>query len=315
VLAVLDKSWEHSSIPLRFQIGDIRLGEVALPLIRRSATLDEPPLDVGEVPEPPPELAGALGYVVWSQPLVRKLPVLSPRRGAILYAPHQYRRFSIQLSGGFDQYMATFSGRTRSGLKRKLRKFAEASSGVVDCREYRSAAEIELFFPLARALSSKTYQERRLKKGFPTDPAFFASSIELAIQDRIRAYLLFLNGEPISYLYCKIKEKVVSYDYHGFDPAHARLSPGTVLQLLALEALFAERRFTTFDFTEGEGWHKERFSTGSCLCGDVYVIRWRPLPISVIMLHHAVDKTAASAGTMLSRVKLKSPLRRLLRGA
>jgi hypothetical protein len=115
-------------------------------------------------------------------------------------------------------------------------------------------------------------------------------------------------------LYCKVKDKIVSYDYHGFDPAYAKFSPGTVLQILAFEALFAEQRFTTFDFTEGEGWHKERFSTGYRLCGDVYVISPRVMPISLILLHHTVNITSAAAGTLLDRVRLKSTVRQLLRG-
>ena len=156
-----------------------------LPLLRRSAALDEPPLDLGDIPESPPELGSALGYVVWSQPLVRRLPVMTLRGDAIRYVPRQYRRFSIELSGGFDQYMAAFSGRTRSGLKRKLRKFADASSASVDFRQYRTPAQIDCFFALARKVSSKTYQERRLKLGFPVHSEFCAAAIALSKQDAV----------------------------------------------------------------------------------------------------------------------------------
>ena len=56
--------WERSPVPLKFQIGDVHLGKVALPLLRRPAGLDEPPMDIGDTPEPPAELDGADGYVV-----------------------------------------------------------------------------------------------------------------------------------------------------------------------------------------------------------------------------------------------------------
>jgi hypothetical protein len=42
-----NKGWEHSSIPLKFQIGDIILGKSELALFRRSARVDERPLDIG----------------------------------------------------------------------------------------------------------------------------------------------------------------------------------------------------------------------------------------------------------------------------
>jgi GNAT acetyltransferase-like protein len=311
---MIDSGWERAAVPLKFQMGDIVLGKAMLSLFRRSAQLDERPLHVGDIPRPPPVLDGADGYVVWSQPIARKLPVLSARRDAILYTPRQYRRFSIRLCGDFEQYMGTFSARTRSGLRRKLRKMAEASGGTIDCREYRTPAQISLFFPPARKVSSKTYQERLLKLGLPADEEFFKSAQACSTDDGVRAYLLFVNGVPISYLYCVVRGQVVSYDYHGYDPAYAKLSPGTVLQTIALKSLFAEQRFTMFDFREGEGEHKERFSTESCLCGDVYVVSRRVAPMSRVMLHYLMDRTSASGGVILDRLKLKSRLRRLVRG-
>jgi len=65
----------------------------------------------------------------------------------------------FDLSGSFDQYMVAFSGKTRSGLRRKLRKFAQISGGTIDWRQYRTPQELPIFFDLARTVSAKTYQE------------------------------------------------------------------------------------------------------------------------------------------------------------
>lgn len=309
-----DSAWELGSAPLRFQLGDIVLGELTLSLLRRNAALDERPLDIDDTPVPPPPLDGAQGYVVWSHPIARRLPSLSVRRGKILYVPRQYRRFFVEFSGSFTEYLTAFSAKTRSGLRRKLRKFAEASGGAVDWREYRTPEQMAAFLPLARQVSAKTYQERFLRMGLPADDEFVSSALALSAADALRAYLLFLNGEPVSYLYCPVRRGVVIYDRLGYDPACAALSPGTVLQLLALESLFAEQRFAAFDFTEGEGQHKELFSTSSRLCADVYVVNQRLVSFSAVMFHYAVDKSATAAGIVLDRLRLKSPLRRLVRG-
>ena len=284
-----------------------------LSLLRRSARLDERPLEVGESPEPPPCLDRADGYVVWSQPLARRLPVYAAQRDAILYAPRQYRRFTVDLSGSFEQYMSAFSGKTRSTLKRKLRKFAEASGGAIDWKECRTPEEIEEFFPLARKVSAITYQERRFRSGLPNTEAFVAAARESSKMDKVRAYLLCFNKDPISYLYCPIAQGVVLYNYLGYDPAYAALSPGTVLQFLALQALFAERRFVMFDFTEGEGQHKKAFSTQNVLCGDVFVLNRRLAPLAVVTLHRSVAGISTTAGAALDRLRLKSRVRRLLR--
>lgn len=314
VLALPEKSWELARVPFKFHFGDIVLGSAVLSLFRRNAQLAEPPLNVDDVPEAPPRLDGADGYVVWSHPIAARLPALRVRRDGVLYLPQQYRRFSIDLSGDFAQYLSGFSGKTRSGLRRKLRRFAEASEGAIDFKEYRTAEQIAGFFPLARRVSEKTYQERLLRIGLPTGDRFIASAHRLAEEDNVRAYLLFLRGEPISYLYCPIDQRIVLYDRLGYDPTCASLSPGTVLQLLALEALFAERRFASFDFTEGEGQHKELFSTESRLCADVYVLNRRVTLAALVTLHHTVDKISAGAGILLDRLNLRSPFRKLVRG-
>jgi CelD/BcsL family acetyltransferase involved in cellulose biosynthesis len=312
-ISLYEASWERSRVPLKFQVGDIVFGTAVLSLFRRNAQLDERPLHLDETPVPPPRLDGADGFVVWSHPIAARLPVLSMRTDAIRYTPRQYNRYSINLSGDFEQYMASFSGKTRSSLRRKLRKFAEVSGGTIDWKQYRTPEEIAAFFPLAKAVSAKTYQERLLGIGLPADDTFVRSAQATSKRDNVRAYLLFLKGEPISYLYCPISQRVVLYDRLGYDPCYSSLSPGTVLQLLALKALFAEQRFTMFDFTEGEGRHKELFSTGSCLCGDVYVVKRRLATASLVMLHHAVDRTSAAAGMMLDRLNLRSRMRRLVR--
>lgn len=309
-----EPNWERGEIALKFQIGDRAVGRASLSLFRRSAFPDEKALDTGEIPDPPPRLGDADGYVVWSHPIAQKLPILRRRGASIVYTPKQYRRFSISLAGDFEQYMASFSGKTRSSLRRKLRKFADASGGPVDWRCYRTAAEIDEFFPLARHVSAKTYQERLLNAGLPVDPAFLDTARGLAGEDRIRAFLLFLKGQPISYLYCPVERNTVLYNYLGYDPAHAELSPGTVLQILALTGLFAEQRFEAFDFTEGEGQHKEMFSTQSLLCGDIFVLRNRIKPVMTVVLHRGVDKTASMIGALAARLGLKARLRRWSRG-
>lgn len=305
--------WERARVPLKLQLGDIVFGRVSLSLFRRNARLDERPLEAGDMPEAPPQLDRADGFVVWSHPLATRLPVLSMRDHLILYTPRQYERFSIDLSGSFDGYMAGFSGKTRSGLRRKLRKFVEASGGAADWRQYHTPEELAIFFDLARTVSARTYQERLLGVGLPAHRAFINSSLTLSKAGNVRAYLLFLQGKPVSYLYCPINDGIVAYDYLGYDPTYSSLSPGTVLQLLALEALFAEQRFIAFDFTEGGGQHKELFSTDSRLCGDVYVLGRRFVPASLIMLHYATDRVSAGAGVVLDRLRLKSSFRKLVR--
>ena len=91
------------------------------------------------------------------------------------------------------------------------------------------------------------------------------------------------------------------------------MTPGIVLQILALESLFTGCRVLMFDFTEGEAQHKETFATGSRLCADIYAIRRRLTPIALVMLHRSVETAYTTAGMRLDQLNIKSPVRKLLR--
>ena len=202
------------------------------------------------------------------------LPRLTTQGNYLRYIRSSYRRFIVDLGGSFEDYEKKFSSKTRTTLRKKVRKFAELSGGTIDWRVYKTSREIDEFLTIAHALSARTYQDKLLDAGLPDTPAFRSHAQELANADSVRAYLLFHDQKPVSYVFCPATEDgAVIYEYVGYDPEYRELSPGTVLQYLLLENLFAEGKFRLFDFTEGEGAHKELFSTGFIRCADIYFFR------------------------------------------
>ncbi|NMW30562.1 GNAT family N-acetyltransferase [Altererythrobacter sp. RZ02] len=173
----------------------------------------------------------------------------------------QYERHYIDMAGSFDEYLARFSSKTRSTLRRKHRKLIKDIGGEVEFREYRTPDEMDEFRDLALPLSRRTYQAKSLDAGLPESDEAHEERRHLASADKVRAYLLCVDGQPISYLYLPVIDDTIVYAFLGYDPDHAKFSPGTVLQLEALERLFAEGRYRYFDFTEGEGAHKAMFGT------------------------------------------------------
>ena len=252
--------------------------------------------------------------VVRSQPVERPLPRLSLRSGLIRYVPSQYRRYFLDLQQGtFEQYLQGFSSKSRNTLKRKIRKCADAHGGDLVCREFRTRAEIEEFLTIARALSDRTYQERLMGKGLPTDEAFRQEIFALADADNARGYILLLGGRPAAYLLCPIYDGRVLYEWVGYEPDLSALSPGTVLQYLVLEKLFAERRFRVFDFTEGEGGHKEFWSRSHAQCADVYYFRTNLKNAALVGCHSALATVSRTAVRTLDRFGWKEKLKRALR--
>ncbi len=250
--------------------------------------------------------------------VVRSLPVEGEQKRIELgrtlrYTPNEYDRAFIDMNMTFEAYLAKFSGKSRSTLKRKVSKLAKLSGGTLDLREYHRADQILEFHRIASELSRKTYQERLFAKGLPTDEKSVRHMVDLAAADKARAFLLFLDGKPIAYLYCPVTHDALLYEFLGYDPEFKEHSPGTVLQHCALERLFAEKRFTMFDFTEGEGTHKEFFATGSRHCADFYYFRRTPRNLAAVGLHSSMTAANREALHLLDRWGVKTKVKTFVR--
>lgn len=257
--------------PIRFQIGARTLVSVPRRLQRVEQGLDD--AIAGNLPDLPPLRADQDGYSVISLPVPRLSAVRRSADGLIVHLRQAYTRYFVDLTLGQDAWLASLSGNTRSGLKRKQRRLAEAGGGTIDIRTYRTPDELADFHALARRVSATTYQEKLLNAGLPEDAAFMQEMHDLAAADCVRGWLLFLRGAPIAYLYCPADGGTLIYDLLGHDPAHNDLSPGVVLLAAALADAMAEGRFARMDFTSGEGQHKRTFATDGVPCVDLLLLR------------------------------------------
>lgn len=301
-------------VPLKFWLGPFRVWTVKLNL--QVETWQADPLRDAHVAEPSLQNlpAGAGGIYRPSEPLSEDTAILTATGAMIRYVESSFNRRFIDLATDFNAYMAKFSGKTRSTMKRKLRKFEKVSGGMIDWRTYRTAGEMRDFHAIAREISKRTYQEKLFDAGLPEDSEFIARMLSLGEAGNVRGYILFQAGQPISYLYLPIIDGRVIYGRLGFDPAHAAHSPGTVLQLLALEQLFAEQTYRIFDFTEGEGEHKRLFATHARHCGNVFYLRPTFVNRAIVRLHLAIRRLSTALDRQLAHAKVKTTLKRMLRG-
>ena len=288
-----------TALPLR--IGARTLWTLRRRLVRRRLPLAEA---LGDVPTTlPPLNADAHGYLInalpeeWAGGIAADRPELRP------FIRQRYRRSYARLDLGFEAWLAGFSAKSRSTLKRKARKLADASGGALDLRCYRSEAEIAEFHRIARGLSERTYQERLLGAGLPDGAAAVAEMQSLARRGAVRGWLLFLTGRPIAYLYAPAEGETLIYAHLGYDPDFAELSPGTVLQLESMRQLMEEKAFRLFDFTEGQSEHKRRFETGGIDCVDLLLLRPTLGNLAVGNALGVFDRTVANAKAAVGLVR------------
>ena len=267
----MNKNWHYHQVPLKIQLGDKTLLTYKLWLQVREVGLDDDTPPVIK-PTPPSDSLhdNSQGFLVRSLRVVDKLPVLQRQQDYLSYIPSQYLRYYIDMQQSFAEYKNKFSSKTRSTLNRKIRKYTEYCGGSISWKIYKSVEEMPEFFQCARTVSKITYQEKLLDAGIPDSAEFLHEMELLAQQGNVRGFILFHQNKPVSYLYCPVSTRILTYAFLGYDPSYMHYSVGTILQWLALEYLFQERSFRFFDFTEGQSEHKRLFATHSIQCANVF---------------------------------------------
>ncbi|MES2057506.1 MAG: GNAT family N-acetyltransferase, partial [Pseudomonadota bacterium] len=231
-------------LPLRFQIGARTLASIKRRMVRVPMALDDV-LDE-RLPVLPPLDRAAHGYQITSLPEASREAMMQAGGGMIAFVRQHYTRYYADLTIGHDGWLATMSANARSGMKRKAKKVAAISGGVLDVRRFRTPDDMTVFHDVARRISARTYQEKLLGSGLPDDAAFVRHMCSMAAADAVRGWLLYISGEPAAYLYCPIANGTVRYEYVGHDPAFNDLSPGGVLHMEAMRDLYAEGGLARF---------------------------------------------------------------------
>jgi CelD/BcsL family acetyltransferase involved in cellulose biosynthesis len=217
------------------------------------------------------------------------------------------------LTLGVEAYWARFSSKTRFNLKRNVKLLTKAAGGTLDWRRYTTAAEAAEFHRLALPLSMRTYQHKLFQGGLPDSAVFLDHMAAAAERGDVRAYLLFMQGEVIAYLYLVAENGILAYSYVGHDAGRAQWSPGSVLMTLAMEDVQAEGRFRWMDFGSGHGQHKSVFSTEAVPVAHVYLLpptlrnRW------IVWTHDLLARFSSALTAFLHQHDLHSRLKRLVR--
>jgi CelD/BcsL family acetyltransferase involved in cellulose biosynthesis len=295
---------------MNFRLGDLHLFEAKLPVRTPSNFFPELETAVNLdtlVPGPGETL------LISSLPIKTPPPRLVSRHGVLRYTPRIYHRYMADLTRSTDGIFEHMSSKSRYNIRRTVKKFGEAHGSPIDMREYRSPEQVSEYLENAWRVSTTTYQERLLDSGLPRDDGFVQRTRNFAERGHWRGYLLFAQEQAIAFVYCYMHEGIMRYAYIGFDPAHSKLSPGIVLQVLMLERMCAERCSPWLDYTQGNGLHKELFSTHDWLCADVWLMHPTLYNRGLLGVHTVIDQVGTSIGSLLNRWGIKSWVRRRMR--
>jgi hypothetical protein len=124
-------------------------------------------------------------------------------------------------------------------------------------------------------------------------------------------YTIWQGGEPLGALYALYDSHALSaegatYFYQsGFDPAHSKLSPGSVLIAHAIRQAI-ERGHSTFDFLRGDEAYKRRWKPTRALASGGLLLPITPIGRAQASLLGVVSKVEASARARLEGKSLLS---------
>jgi len=149
----------------------------------------------------------------------------------------------------------------------------------------------------AAAVSNLAYQSK-IGCGIPQTDEFKHHLFHEAADGRVCGFLLFHLNRPVAYALCRVEADIVTYTLVGYDPGFGKLSPGTVLLVLLIERLLAERRFALFDFGGTALDYKAFFATGSI---DYVKVMWFPITAKylILVLAHFLVLQASRAAARL----------------
>jgi hypothetical protein len=305
--------WQRTVVRLKFVLGEFCLAKISTEASADQRHYTHRTTTLPSTEEITNLLRDTPLVACMSQPVVEQLPVVSWFPGMIRYVPRRYSRYYVALNGKYEDYLRKFSSRSRGNLNRRIKKIEELCGGKKYFYEYRRPEEIKEFCWMAREVSRLTYQEKLLHVGLPDTAAFRENMSRLAVEGRVRGYLLIHNDKPIAYAVCSVHGSRVTSEEVGYDPSFKNWSPGTVLWLKVIETFFAEKTMDQFDFGGGEAEYKAFFSTGSATCADVYFFRRDLRNSMVVITHYALETLSFSLVRLLERWHVKELAKKTIR--
>ncbi len=305
--------WIETTMRFRWQLGEWTMFARREPI----AVLDRHFTELGGSPDgielPLDRFGDCVAYVVLSQPIADKLPVLSSHRGTMRFCPHQYQHSVVLIEGTFDDYLKKqFPKDRKKKFLYKVRKYCQHVGSEAPWREFKGSEEFRAFTRLADEIAQKTYQTKLLNRGLRDEN--LDEWARLAGQGLARGWVLYHGERPVAFIAGRARGAVFNDEYIGYDPEYSDFGPGNILQYFVLEQMFKERAYHVWDFGEGEGTHKVRFGNLHVRCADIYHFPRRPKPLAMFSSLAAVHLASRGAVLTLDKLQLKQRVKKILRG-
>lgn len=218
----------------------------------------------------------------------------------------------IRFPATAEEYFAKFSSKTRATHRRKIRKLGHALSGELVVERFDSMDRLSEFISSAVDVSRRSYQWYLLGKGLRDVDRFRRQATGAAKHGWLRGYVLKVGERPVAFMVGYQYKGAFLYDEVGFDQELRRFSPGTVLQLLVIDDLYAHDTPRTFEFgVHGE--QKAAFGNETYEAESLFLARRSLYPGLATATYRFWHRTSDVATGGLERLGVKKKVKQLVR--
>jgi CelD/BcsL family acetyltransferase involved in cellulose biosynthesis len=263
------------------------------------------------------ELRGALAAGEADVLRLRTLEVGSPLHQLARTIPPRHLRdhlgqpsvhWTVAIPDSFDEFLKARSKTTRSNIRYYGKRIETEYDGRLELRTFHDGSELERLYRDTSVVAPKTYQHA-LGASFTDDP-LRRGLIELSVRRGwFRAYLLYIDGEPVAFWYGTAYRGSVHTGFTGYDPKYRDLSIGTYVLAKLIEEAVADPEITLLDHGYGDADYKRRFGDRSWLEEDVLVYAPRLKGVranagrTAVMGAAGLARRALRSKTTVARVK------------
>ena len=203
----------------------------------------------------------------------------------------------------FVQFLRTCSHNRRRNYKRWTKRFEKQFQNQVKIETYSQKNEVDLALEKITYISSHTYQ-RAFGGGVVNNFKTKALYNNAAEKGWLQTYVLSLNDEPCAF-WTGLKYAGTFFAEHtGFLPKFREFHVGTVLFFKVVEDMCKDPEVDSFDFSFGDGQHKQWGESKSRSEASVCIFAPRLYPILVNMIFSLTTATSRSIEYAVKKMNL-----------
>jgi CelD/BcsL family acetyltransferase involved in cellulose biosynthesis len=178
--------------------------------------------------------------------------------------------WQASIPDSFDEFLRARSKSTRSNIRYYGNRVRNQFGDRARLETFHDGSDLERLQRDAALVAAKTYQHG-LGASFEDNELQQALTALAARRGWLRAYVLYLDEDPVAFWLANAFDGVVYTGYTGYDPAHRDARLGTFVLARLIEDACADPGISHVDFGYGDADYKRQMADTSWLEEDVLV--------------------------------------------